>query len=86
MNAYRSSKSKAERAAWDFKEARPDSKWDLATICPPLIIGPFIHQVSEVGKLNTSIAQVNDLLEGKKDPETYKNPAGAYVDVRDVGE
>jgi len=76
----------AEKAAWEFLEARPDSKWDLATICPPLILGPFIHQVASPEKLNTSIANMHQLIEGKKDPETYKNPAGAFVDVRDVGE
>lgn len=36
MNAYRSSKALAERAAWDFQEAHQPS-WDLATVNPPLI-------------------------------------------------
>jgi nucleoside-diphosphate-sugar epimerase len=42
--AYRASKTLAERAAWEFVETHKPG-WDVATINPPLVFGPIIHQV-----------------------------------------
>lgn len=43
-DAYRASKTLAERAAWKFvQENKP--KWDLVTLCPPLVLGPVEQQV-----------------------------------------
>ena len=42
MLAYRASKVMAERAAWEFvKEKQP--RFDIVTICPPLVIGMLQH-------------------------------------------
>ena len=42
--AYSASKTLAEQAAWAFvKENNPT--WDLVTMCPPLVLGPILHQV-----------------------------------------
>jgi hypothetical protein len=36
----------AERAAWEFVETNKPG-WDIATINPPLVFGPIIHQVGQ---------------------------------------
>ena len=85
MTAYRASKTLAERAAWAFVEKNKPS-WDLATVCPPLVLGPHIHQCESPEKLNTSSKMAYDLFAGKKDEASLKNPAGNCVDVRDVAD
>jgi hypothetical protein len=50
MEAYRASKTLAERAAWEFVETNKPS-WDISTINPPLVFGPIIHQVGKSGSV-----------------------------------
>lgn len=38
------SKTLAERSAWKFVEENKP-KWDLVTLCPPLVLGPVEQQV-----------------------------------------
>ncbi|EST07003.1 3-beta hydroxysteroid dehydrogenase/isomerase [Kalmanozyma brasiliensis GHG001] len=82
-DAYRASKTMAERAAWEFVEQNKPS-WDLVTVNPPLVFGPIIHQVAAAEKLNTSVGFVWGLLHGSKKEEDLLAPAGNCVDVRDV--
>ncbi|PWN34163.1 NAD(P)-binding protein [Meira miltonrushii] len=77
INAYRASKTLAERAAWDFVEANKPS-FDLATINPPLVLGPIIHQVNSPDSLNTSAANIWKLMHGGSPT------AAVAVDVRDT--
>jgi nucleoside-diphosphate-sugar epimerase len=46
MEAYRASKTLAERAAWEFVETHQPA-WDLATINPPFVYGPLIQEVGK---------------------------------------
>ncbi|GAA5942535.1 SDR family oxidoreductase [Sporobolomyces koalae] len=81
--AYRASKTLAERAAWDFlKNEKPS--FDIATVNPPLIFGPIIHQVDSPSKLNTSVNNFYQYLIGKKDADSAQTGFGSLVDVRDV--
>lgn len=82
---YRASKTLAERAAWEFCEKNKPS-WDFATINPPLVLGPIMHQVESPEKLNTSVANFWAYVEGKKTDDDLKAPAGNWVDVRDVAQ
>lgn len=82
-DAYRASKTMAERAAWQFVEENKP-KWDLVTVNPPLVFGPILHQVSAPEKLNTSVGFVWGLLHGSKKDDDLLAPAGNMVDVRDV--
>ncbi|KAF3799699.1 Ketoreductase azaE [Colletotrichum gloeosporioides] len=51
--AYLASKTFAEKAAWDFiDEKKPH--FALSTILPPLILGPVVHQLDNLGSINTS--------------------------------
>ncbi|GAC71110.1 flavonol reductase [Moesziomyces antarcticus T-34] len=82
-DAYRASKTMAERAAWQFvEENKPE--WDLVTINPPLVLGPILHQVAAPEKLNTSVGFVWGLLHGSKKEDDLLAPSGNCVDVRDV--
>ncbi|KAH8920982.1 putative D-lactaldehyde dehydrogenase [Atractiella rhizophila] len=87
--AYRVSKTLAEKAAWDFVSSLShDDKasstfFDIATINPPLVLGPTIHEVPSPDKLNTSVLGCWELFQGEGDPDTCK-PYGNGVDVRDV--
>ncbi|PWZ00415.1 NAD(P)-binding protein [Testicularia cyperi] len=83
IDAYRASKTMAERAAWEFVENNKP-KWDLTTINPPFVLGPIAHQVNSPEKLNTSAAAVWGLFHGAKKDDDLLKPAGNCVDVRDV--
>ncbi|EPQ27590.1 uncharacterized protein PFL1_04728 [Pseudozyma flocculosa PF-1] len=82
-DAYRASKTLAERAAWDFVEAEKP-QWDLATINPPLVLGPLLHQVKSPESLNTSAGMVWKIWHGGFTNDELPGPRGAVVDVRDV--
>ncbi|KAK4049955.1 hypothetical protein OIV83_003779 [Microbotryomycetes sp. JL201] len=83
--SYRASKVLAEKSAWKFVKDN-DSTFDLVTICPPLILGPIIHDCTDPKSLNTSCAGFNAFLQGQKKPEDAESFAGFYVDVRDVAQ
>ncbi|QRV79239.1 D-lactaldehyde dehydrogenase [Ceratobasidium sp. AG-Ba] len=83
---YRASKTLAEKAAWAEVETQKPS-WDLATINPPMVFGPILHQVDDPANLNTSVAMVYKIIhakEGETPKETLLQPNMNFVDVRDV--
>ncbi len=54
---YRASKTLADCAAWKFYEeekAKGNLEWDLVTLNPPLVYGPFIHEVPSAEYLTGS--------------------------------
>ncbi|KAJ5215360.1 NAD(P)-binding protein [Penicillium cinerascens] len=83
-NAYRASKTFAERAAWEFVE-REKPTFTLSVINPPLVLGPIVHNLSSLDALNTSNQRIRDFLSGAA--KTRCPPTGNYlfVDVRDLG-
>ncbi|KAL1866154.1 hypothetical protein Plec18167_009153 [Paecilomyces lecythidis] len=83
--AYCAAKTLAERSAWDFiKNEKPN--FDLVTLCPPMVYGPNINATSDISKLNTSSADVYQLMAPGKKPtdEIPPNSLWSWVDVRDV--
>ncbi|KAM0748085.1 NAD(P)-binding protein [Meredithblackwellia eburnea MCA 4105] len=87
FHAYRASKTLAEKAAWDFVEEHTvDGKapFDIATINPPLIFGPVIHEIKNAASLNTSVGAFYSYLLGEKKDDDALTPLGSAVDVRDV--
>lgn len=74
-NAYEKSKTLAERAAWEFADARPE--FELAVVNPGMILGPV--QRAEV---RTSVDGVRILL--AKEMPGVPNIGFATVDVRDL--
>jgi nucleoside-diphosphate-sugar epimerase len=86
-DAYRASKKFAEQAAWDFiKEEKPN--FDLVSINPPMIFGPFLPQTAtrlKIKDLNESNARVyNGYINTSKDAGLPHNALNVYVDVRDL--
>lgn len=81
--SYRVSKTLAERAGWDFVE-KEKPKFDLATICPPLVFGPVVHHLNSLSAINTSNARFVDLIQGKMKDEIAPTGVHFWVDVRDV--
>ncbi|CUA76880.1 NADPH-dependent aldehyde reductase ARI1 [Saccharomyces cerevisiae S288c] [Rhizoctonia solani] len=83
---YRASKTLAEKAAWTYlEEKRP--KYDIATINPPMVFGPILHQVSNPESLNTSVALLYKILQTKESDltrEVLLTNNLNFVDVRDV--
>ncbi|KAI7597410.1 NAD(P)-binding protein, partial [Hortaea werneckii] len=58
-NGYRASKTFAERAAWEFLE-KEKPNFSIATMCPPLVLGPIVHYLNSLDALNTSNQRVRD--------------------------
>ncbi|GMK53594.1 hypothetical protein CspeluHIS016_0101800 [Cutaneotrichosporon spelunceum] len=84
IDMYRASKTLAERAFWKFIDDKKPN-WDGATICPPMVYGPILQQVSSTSELNTSNANVLDWLTGNKAESDIPDVATFnWVDVRDV--
>ncbi|KAK7756476.1 methylglyoxal reductase (NADPH-dependent) gre2 [Diatrype stigma] len=82
-DAYRASKTVAERAAWDFVKDGGAS-FELATICPPMVFGPVAHHLPSLAAINTSNARFVDLVQGKWAAAIPPSGVFLWVDVRDV--
>ncbi|KAH6910649.1 D-lactaldehyde dehydrogenase [Coprinopsis sp. MPI-PUGE-AT-0042] len=85
---YSASKVLAERAAWDFyKNHKDEVEWDLTIICPPLVIGAPLGEVSSAAELNTSLKYfwTNIVSDAPKTREQLGGP-GVFGDVRDLAE
>lgn len=62
---YCASKVLAERAAWDvFEKHKASSSWELVTIAPPYVFGPFLHFVSSPQTMNGSMQLWYDAVFG----------------------
>lgn len=84
--AYRVSKTLAERAAWSFIEEKEPS-FDLATICPPLVFGPVAHHIESLDQMNESNKRIASLVRGGWRTDEGGIPATSvyfWIDVRDV--
>ncbi|TGJ88146.1 hypothetical protein E0Z10_g672 [Xylaria hypoxylon] len=80
---YRVSKTLAEKAAWDFKENEKPN-FDVATINPPFVFGPVVHNLSSLADINTSNGNLVGLIVGKWKSEIPATGVHLFVDVRDV--
>ncbi|KAL2005183.1 hypothetical protein VTN00DRAFT_3033 [Thermoascus crustaceus] len=83
--AYCAAKALAERAAWDFV-ATEKPNFDLVTLCPPMVYGPNENATADLSKLNTSSADLYQLMAPTNKPTDPLPTNGfwSFVDVRDV--
>ncbi|KAG8713455.1 methylglyoxal reductase (NADPH-dependent) gre2 [Ceratobasidium sp. 394] len=79
---YYGSKKLAEKAAWDFVDNEKPS-FELITLCPPMVYGPVIQEVTSMDKLNTSSAAFYNIFAGKT-KELTSPGVWLWVDVRDI--
>ncbi|KAJ5032932.1 uncharacterized protein L3040_009521 [Drepanopeziza brunnea f. sp. 'multigermtubi'] len=82
-NGYRASKTFAEKAAWDFVE-KEKPNFTLATMCPPLVLGPIVHYLNDLSALNTSNQRVRNLITGQNKQEIPDTGTFLWTDVRDL--
>ncbi|RAH64723.1 SDR family oxidoreductase [Aspergillus aculeatinus CBS 121060] len=82
-NAYRASKTFAERAAWDFVE-REKPNFTLSVMNPPLVLGPITHHLTSLDAINTSNQRIRDLLSGAAKHRCPPTGNYLFVDVRDL--
>ncbi|KIP01586.1 hypothetical protein PHLGIDRAFT_131196 [Phlebiopsis gigantea 11061_1 CR5-6] len=85
--AYRASKTLAERAAWKFFEINKEKlHFDLAVLNPPFVFGPVLHEVGSPDALNTSMQDWYDtVVRGVRSNEQLATVGSSFIDVRDVG-
>lgn len=82
-NGYRASKTFAERAAWEFVEKEKPG-FTLATMNPPLVLGPIVHYLNSLDALNTSNQRIRNLMTGQCKEEIPDTGTFLWVDVRDL--
>jgi len=80
---YRASKTFAEKAAWDFVE-KEEPNFTVATICPPLVLGPIVHYLNDLSALNTSNQRVRNLITGQNKDSIPDTGVYLWTDVRDL--
>lgn len=78
--AYRGAKKYAELEAWEFVKSYKG--FDLVTLCPPMVFGPWLHPVSSLAQLNASNGPLRDVVLGA-DPLPDSRVA-VWIDVRDL--
>ncbi|POY74967.1 hypothetical protein BMF94_1943 [Rhodotorula taiwanensis] len=77
---YCASKKIAEEEAWKIAK-EPETKWELCTICPPMIFGPPKQVLKSLDSINTSSGAVWGVVDAKEVPETS---FPVWTDVRDI--
>ncbi|SPO27389.1 related to methylglyoxal reductase (NADPH-dependent) [Ustilago trichophora] len=84
--AYLISKTLAERSVWSFLDQHKPT-FDAATVNPPQIYGPIIHQVKSEDAINTSSAEPWKLYKAggpNGDGQVPVESFWSFCDVRDV--
>ncbi|TFB06973.1 NADPH-dependent methylglyoxal reductase GRE2 [Trichoderma ghanense] len=81
VTAYCASKALAERAVWKWVEDHPDAPFDVVTITPPWIFGPYATELTSTKHLSESVRLIYNLLGATEVPGF---DFGGYADVREV--
>ncbi|KAL7904941.1 NAD(P)-binding protein [Trichoderma velutinum] len=82
VTAYCASKALAERAVWKWADEHSDAPFDVVTITPPWIFGPYVTELTSTAHLSESVRLIYNLLGAKEVPVF---DFGGYADVREVG-
>lgn len=82
---YCASKKLAEKAAYDFAKNNNVS-FKVASVCPPMVNGPFVHPVAKLEQLNESSNQVWSFVTGKSKGEIPPTGFPAFADVRNLAQ
>ncbi|KAG8741620.1 methylglyoxal reductase (NADPH-dependent) gre2 [Ceratobasidium sp. 414] len=70
---YTGSKTLAEKAAWDFMGAEKPG-FDLVTICPPMVYGPALQEVTSMDNINLSSQKFYGIFSGQEKEFTNEKP------------
>ncbi|KAH7129763.1 hypothetical protein B0J13DRAFT_132151 [Dactylonectria estremocensis] len=78
--AYCASKALAEKAMWDWV-SKNNPKFDLVTITPPWIFGPYVTELTSTKHLSESLQLLYGILGASEIPPF---DFGGFADVREV--
>ncbi|KAG8741623.1 methylglyoxal reductase (NADPH-dependent) gre2 [Ceratobasidium sp. 414] len=81
---YVGSKLYSEKAAWEFMDKEKPA-FDLVTICPPMVYGPAMQEVTSMANLNWSSKKFYGIFNGQE-KEFTPDVFWLWADVRDVAE
>lgn len=88
--AYRASKAVAEKRAYAFIDERHDKvTFDLVSLCPAMVFGPYINAEavpSRVEDFGESVKIVWSVIAAGRDRPVPPTKGPVWVDVRDVAE
>ncbi|RSL41763.1 hypothetical protein CEP53_012572 [Fusarium sp. AF-6] len=84
--AYRASKTVAERAAWKWMDDYPSAEFDLVSLNPAMVFGPFLPGAipNSPEKLNTSNRIVYDVVSAGENGAIPDTRGPVWVSVQDV--
>jgi len=80
---YRASKTFAEKAAWEFV-GKEKPNFTLATLNPPLVLGPIVHYLNSLDALNTSNQRIRNAIVGQFKDGIPPSGTFIWIDVRDL--
>lgn len=84
--AYRAAKTVAEREAFSFMRQADCLSFDLISLCPAMVFGPFLETAlpDELASINQSNKIVWDVISCGEESEVPPTKGPVWVDVRDV--
>ncbi|EWY82496.1 hypothetical protein FOYG_14589 [Fusarium oxysporum NRRL 32931] len=84
--AYRASKTVAEKVAWKWMEENPAAHFDLVSLNPAMVFGPFLQGAVPKSSehLNTSNQIVYGIVSAGQDGEIPATKGPVWVSVKDV--
>jgi nucleoside-diphosphate-sugar epimerase len=82
MSVYEVSKKYAELALWEWAESHPE--FDITTICPPFIYGPFQPLALPIAPGDFHGLASNVLVYSFLNPKGSYPPNPGYIDIRDL--
>ncbi|CAF3046205.1 unnamed protein product [Rotaria sp. Silwood2] len=83
LTVYRTAKTCAERAAWEFLDKEKPS-FTIATICEPMVFGPRVNGFNSLDDMNSSNSPIWSLITSDKNAKMPETKLIFEVDVRDV--
>ncbi|KAI1389948.1 dihydroflavonol-4-reductase [Hypoxylon trugodes] len=85
QDAYRGSKTMAEKEAWKFIEDKKP-QFDLVTLCPSMVFGPMANPPSSIRDLNESNRLLWRVASGGLSTPLPPCRFNFWIDVRDLAE
>ncbi|KAF4964257.1 hypothetical protein FSARC_7811 [Fusarium sarcochroum] len=84
--AYRASKTVAERAAWKWMDDNPSAQFDLVSLNPAMVFGPFLQGAvpDYPEQLNTSNQIIYGIVSAGEDGIVPETRGPVWVSVKDV--
>ncbi|THC87523.1 hypothetical protein EYZ11_013032 [Aspergillus tanneri] len=83
QSGYRTSKTLAEKEAWEFMK-KESPRFTLTVMNPSLILGPVAASLASLQDVNTSNQRIRDFITGASKEKCPPTGSQFWVDVRDA--